>query len=243
MATILNSRQEAKLNMYGVVYNHCVLNQAIVDTNLACKNAVAAFGAVIGRINSAAELVGAVLTGIAVDKSVSKNDLAGKASHIAGLIYAWASETGNNTLKQAVNFSTSDLLKIKDGEIAARCRTIHDAGVADLDTLKDYGVSQAKLDALQAAIDGYETQVPKPRAAIADRATRKANIKQMFKDADAILVERLDKLVENFKADNPDFVKTYKNSRVIVDPKSKAKPDGESGGGGGDNSGNVTPPA
>lgn len=236
---ILEAKQEAKLNMYQVVRGHCDSNSTIVNTNLAFKNAVGEFGAKVAGIESAAELVSAVLTGIATDKTVSKETLSREASKIAGLIYAYAAKTGNNTLKQAVNFSFSDLKRLKDAEVAPRCQAIHDAGNDNLAALGDFGVTKPKLDALQALIDGYETHLPKPRTAIAERSTRKANIKQLFKDADAILVDQMDKLVEDLAADNPDFVKTYKSARKIVDPKSKAKESGDIG----DKAGNTNPPA
>ena len=90
-----------------------------------------------------------------------------------------------------------------------------------LTALKDYGVTGDKLTDLQKAIDNYARSVPKPR-------TVKANIRRYFKDADTILVEQIDKLVETFAEDFPDFVATYKSARVILDPKSKKKTNGTS---------------
>lgn len=234
----LDSRQEAKLNMYQVVQAHCDANTTIIGANIAFSNAFNDFKAKVAQISADAQKSSAVLTGIAADKSVSKQDLSRIGSQIAGLIYAFAAKTENNTLKQAVNFSVSDLSRLKDAEIAPLCQNIHDKGVENLDALKDYGITTAKLAELQTAIDGYTGHVPKPRSAITERATTKANLRQTFKQADAILVEQMDKLVENFTADNPDFVATYKSARVIVDPKTKAKqPNGDNVTGGN------TPPA
>ena len=215
---ILDARQEAKLNMYQVVQSLCDANTPIVETNKAFANALIEFKAKIAQIDVGTGLTSLVLTGIAADKSVSKQDLSVIATQIAGLIFAFAAKTGNNTLKQAVNFSTTDISKLKDGEIAPQCQNIHDSGVANLANLADYGVTTAKLDDLQTAINSYTGHVAKPRTAITERATTKANIKQYFKQADAILTEQMDKLVENFKADNPDFVSTYRNARIIIDP-------------------------
>lgn len=217
---ILDAKQEAKLNMYQVVQALCDANDGIVKTNIAFQSAFADFKAKIAQIVAAAEMTSSVLTGIAADKSVSKQDLSVIAAAIAGLIYAYAAKTTNNTLKQAVNFSLSDISKLKDAEIGPRCQNIHESGVANLAALADFGVTSGKLADLQTAIDAYAAQISKPRTAITERSTIKANIRQYFKDADAILVEQMDKLVIDFKTDNRDFVKNYKSARIIVDPAS-----------------------
>lgn len=220
---VIDKKQEAKFNMYDVVKTRCDDNTGIIDTNAAFKIAFADFKAIAGNIGSQAQLAGAVIIGIATDKGVSAAGLCALAAKIAGLIYAYAAKTGNNTLKQKVNFSKSDLKALKDAELAPVCQNIHEAGTANLAELADYGVTAAKLAELQTAITGYTAKVSAPRDAIVDRKVTKANIRQLFKDGDFILVEIMDKLVEDFADANPDFVKQYKSARIIIDPKSKSK--------------------
>jgi hypothetical protein len=220
---VMDSKQEAKFNMYQVVILRCDDNITIVDLNTAFKNSFADFKAISAQIGAKAQIAGAVITGIAANKSVSRNDLCSNAARIAGLIYAYAAKTGNNELKQAVNFSKTDLIRLKDGEHAPVCQNIHDAGIANKNALVDYGVTTEKLAALQAAIDGYTGEVARPRAAIVDRKVTKAQIKELFKQADAILTEQMDNLIEDFAADNPEFVAQYKAARIIIDPKTGKK--------------------
>lgn len=215
---ILDAKQEAKLNMYQVVQSHSDGNNRIVITNAGYLSAFNDFKAKVAQIVAATKLTSTVLTGITADKSVSKQELSQIGSRIAGFIFAYAAKTGNNTLKQAVDFSASDILRQRDAEIAPLCKNIHDLGVANLAELADYGVTTANLAALQTAIDSYTGQIPKPRAAVSERATAKANIKQYFKEADAILNEQMDKLAVNFKTANPDFVSEYTSNRIIIDP-------------------------
>jgi hypothetical protein len=244
---LLDARQEAKLKMYGVVTVRCDDNGDIIAGNLGFKTALEEFGTIVLDIGSHAQLAGAVITGIAVDKGASANTLCALAAKIAGLIYAYAAKTGNNTLKAAVNFSKSDLRALKDAELAPACRNVHGAGVANLAALKDYGVTAAKLAELQTAIDAYAAMVAGPRDAIVGRSVTKANIRDKFTKADFILRELLDKLIEGFAGDHPDFVAQYKSARKIVDPKSKAKENGEGdenakGGDGDDGNGGANNP-
>lgn len=243
---MLDARQEAKQKMYGVVRTLCADNSSIVDGNLGFKNAVAEFGGVVGQIDSAAQLVGTSLTGITMDKNVSKQDLIAETATMAGRIYAYAAKSGNNTMKQAANYSETDLRRLKDTELAPACQAIHDLAEANKAELKDYGVTAAKLTALQAKITAYAAAVPKPRSAIAGRKTTKEQIKQLFKTADAILAEQMDRLIDDFATDNPEFVAGYRNARMIVDPRTPPKPANPGGGnakGGEGGEGGENPPA
>jgi hypothetical protein len=227
---VIDKKQEAKLNMYHVVIVRCDDNITIVDLNIAFKNAFGDFKAIVAEIDAAAQQAAVVITGIAADKSVSAVNLREKAAKTAGLIYAYAAKTGNNELKQAVNFSKTDLKNLKDAELAPVCQTIHDSGQANLAALADYGVTTAKLAALQADIDAYTAQIAKPRSAIVDRKTTKAGLKEKFSRADAVLKEQMDRLIDDFAEDHPEFVAQYKNARIIVDAKSKPKTSGGTGG-------------
>lgn len=223
---ILTSRQEVKRNMYDVVIIKCEENISIISTYPALLAAYNEFKALVDNITAAAPLSAVITTGITADKLVSKTDLSQMTATIAGQIYAYAAKTENNQLRDSVDFSASQLRKLKDGEIAVRCQTIHDLGVANKGALTDYGVTDAKLTALQTAINNFAQNAQKPRSAITDRATVKANIRNYFAQADAILDDQMDKLVETLSADHPDFVSTYKNARIIVDEKTKKKPNG-----------------
>jgi hypothetical protein len=227
---VMDSKQEAKFNMYQVVIMRCDDNITIVDLNIAFKNAFTDFKAFAAQIGAKAQTAGAVITGIAADKGVSAKDLREIGARIAGLIYAFAAKTGNNELKQAVDFSKSDLKELKDAELAPVCQNIHDAGVANKAALADYGVTNEKLAALQTAIDGYTGEVARPRAAIVDRKVTKAQIKELFKQADAILTEQMDNLIEDFAESNAEFVAQYKAARIIIDPQTGSKPEDETGG-------------
>lgn len=231
MIKILNARQEVKLNMYDVVILKCDANSSIIAANPALSTALNEFKAVIENIRAATPSSAVITTGITEDKEVSKAALSELTATIAGQIYAYAAKTKNNTLKDAVNFTASQLRKLKDGETTARCQSIHDLGIENLSVLGDYGIKTATLAGLQTAISDYAQTVPKPRSAITDRATVKANLRQYFKDADAILKEQMDKLVEPLAKDHADFVSTYKNARKIVDPKTFKKDNGTTGGG------------
>lgn len=214
----MNKRNEAKLNMYRTVEDICEANSTVFSANVAFMAAFNAFKAKIVAIIEKIQQDSLVITGIAEDKRVSKVKLCGLAADTASVIYAFASTIGNNTLKMEVDFPVSKLSKMRDEVLAPNCQNIHDKGVENLAALQDYGVTQAMLDALQEAIDSYSSETPKPRAAISNRKAVAADLARLFDETDEILKERMDKLVEIFKASHPDFVKIYESARRIVAP-------------------------
>lgn len=232
---LLFSRQEAKLNMYEVVEMLGDENAALIAANPAFASGIAELKPVIADIKTLAQQTGENLTGIAADKKVNKTELCRIAGVMAGRIIAYANKTGDNTLKRAVDYSRSDLMKLKDAEVALQCQNIHDKASKFKTELADYGVTDAKLSELQTAINNYTPNVSLPRTAVIERSTIKVRVKEKFKQADQILTGQLDKLIDDFADTNPEFVTKYKKARIIVDPKTSSRGTGEGGTQGGGN--------
>lgn len=218
----MNANQEAKLKMYRTTESYCDANPTIVAANVAFQAAFNSFKANIKSIIDTAQADDVPLTGITADKNNSKQKLIQMTAETAGVIYAYAATVGDNTLKMAVSFTVSDLTRMREDSLAARCQSVRDAGAANLAALKDYGITQATLDNLQTQIDTYSADTPKTRTAISQRKTTTANLAALFDETDRLLKDRMDKLVLTFKAANPDFVQTYEATRRIIKPPSTA---------------------
>lgn len=214
----MNSQNEARLNMFRAVAKHCNDNPAIVATVPAFQTAATALNTTISSILTTAQLEAQVIKGIAQDKSELKKALCQQATDIAAAVYAFASGNNDNTLKQQVNYSLTDLLRIKDDLIGPVCTNIHDAANANIASLASYGITVASLASFMSAITTFITAVPTPRNAVSLRKAYITELKKMMKDADKILKEQMDKLIPNFNAANPQFVTAYKSNRVIIDP-------------------------
>jgi hypothetical protein len=218
----MNAKQEATLNMQRVVEQHLDANTIIIAVVIAFQAAyvkLKAFNAQIIALVSGQETA---RTGVAKDKHTSKNNLAEVALQISKPIRAYALETRNDTLRDEVDYKLRDLTRLRDDQIAPRCQMIHERGVANLDAVKDYGVTDAKLTALQNAINSYSAIVPKPRAARAERSIQTAALKEIFLQSEEVLIV-MDDLIDNFAAENPAFVETYKNLREIDKPPSRPR--------------------
>ncbi|HEX8369639.1 MAG TPA: carboxypeptidase regulatory-like domain-containing protein [Pyrinomonadaceae bacterium] len=218
----MDAKSGAKLNMYDAVKTACQANAATVATINAFKTAFDEFKDKIVAIKEVAQQKDLATTGAAQDKKARKKNLSQTAGLLARAIYAFAAATGDNTLKEQVNFTSNILLRTKDELLAPRAQNIHDLGAANLAALADYGVTAVKLTALQTAIDDFAEAAPKPRAAINTRSALKLSLKQLFAEADRILAERMDTLIGLFAETNPDFIAVYQSARLIVDAPTTA---------------------
>lgn len=222
---ILEKRQEAKLNSFDLLIEYFDENPLIVNENVAFKNAIDEVKPLITKVKEKAPQSAAATEGITTNKRNSKDIVVKKTVTICGSVYAFAAKNGNEEMKVAVDFSETDLNRLKDGELALRCQTIHDLALANKGALEEFGVTTAKLEELQTAITAYAQSVPKPRAAITNRSVIKAEIKQLFVQIDKIFDEQLDKMIETIAETHPNFAANYKAKRKIVDPNpNKKKP-------------------
>ena len=218
----MNATQEAKLNMYRATQQHCEDNAAIVATVPAFSTSFNSFKSKVAAIIATVQQEDLITKGVTIDKSEAKKTLCQLAADIAAPIFAFASANNDNRLKQEVNFSYSDLYKSKDDQLAPRCQNIHDASTTNLAALTPYGITAATLTTFQTTIDNYKTKVPTPRNAAALKATIRTNLRNLIKETDKVLKEQMDKTVVGFKTTNPDFTKTYKTNRIILDPSKTA---------------------
>lgn len=229
----MNALQEATLNMQRAVEQHLDANTTIIA---AVPAFVTAFNKVKGFNAQIADAAGAQetpRTGIAKDKGTSKSTLAETVLIVAKPTRAFAVDTDNNQLREEVNYTFNKLMRLRDDQIAPRCQVIHDLAATNLAALAPYGITPEKLENLQNKIDSYLAETPKPRTARADRSIKTANLTELFRESKKAL-KQMDDLIDNFAADHPEFVATYKNLREIDKPPSRPrKPENEEGGQGG----------
>jgi hypothetical protein len=221
----LNAKQEAKLNSFRATERH-------VDGNITLINKIPAFLANYNKIKTNiavvfnnAEEKSAALTGITAGKTNSRQIVSTKTVAIAGLVYTYAADIGDQTLRAEMNINQTRLKRTRDDELAPLCQFVHNRTAAHLAALVNYNITSDRLADLQTAIDNYSAETPKPRAAVSTRKTTNANIVATFKELDD-LFDRFDRQVESLTEEHPDFVRTYFSTREIVGPAARSKKPG-----------------
>ena len=213
----MTSRQEAKLNMYNAVVSYCGANSAIIASIPAFQSAFNDFQDIFESILETAQLESQNITGVAMDKTQLRTSVAEKTANVAAAVFAYAVSTNNNTLKERVNYSLTELLRLKDELLSPTCADISQAANDNIANLAPYNITAATLTDLNTTNGQYSLSVSAPRNAVSQRATYKTTIKNLFKEGDDILKKQMDKIALQFKTTNLEFYTTYLNNRVILD--------------------------
>lgn len=213
----MQKRQEDKLGMYDSVANHNIQQAKLIEERYpALHNGYRALNTTVAAIRSTAQLYKEATKGQTAVKNEQKAQMAAFNSQVAGAIFAWASDNKNTVLQEKVRYSITDLLKMRDEELVNANEMLYAMINENQANLIPYGISKDVADAYKLAMENYKSAVPAPRNAVAMRKAYKDKLKELFKEADNILKNKIDKLVLPLKKDNPEYWSAYKANRRIV---------------------------
>lgn len=211
------AKQEVKLGMYNVICSSLEAQTAIVENFTAFYQSFQRFKAKVNAISIIAQQEDLIILGFAQDKSHAKMRITAMGADIASLIYAYAVEINSPLLKNEVNYSLSKLRKTKDDLLPVRLKNIYERGVTHRSALEEYGINEQLLESFNDLIEAYKEKVPNPRRGVSTKKNVKSNMKLLFKEADEILKQQMDKRIVALKIQYPDFVSEYKSNRMLID--------------------------
>lgn len=234
----MNDVQENKVSMYLAVNRVLADNSSVWTTIVAFSDAAGLFGQKLDEIVGVVEHQETATTGVRADKLNAQDLMIERALSVGGAVFAYGSATNNQTLKESVDYTESDLKYVRDTISAERCTVIYTQATSIVADLADYGVTPAMLDELDERISDFVTLIPAPRVAITSRKGATSGLVDLIKEIDLVLKERLDKLMAQFKTTAPDFYTHYFNARLIAgarrnhdDDSDETNVDGETGTG------------
>jgi hypothetical protein len=162
------------------------------------------------------------------DKDTAKERLIDELTAKAGALFVFARKTGNGNLKAVTEVTRSGLERLRDPELLQKAKVILENFRENLEELKKNGMTDQSLADLDKAVNNFDTAIGKKDSKQAEGKASRKDLNEIFDEADDILKNDLDRLVELVKNDSPDFYNQYKAARVIKDlgqPKSNPQPD------------------
>jgi hypothetical protein len=135
---------------------------------------------------------------------------------------AWAAGNEDETTYKALNLVQSKIKKMPDEVAGPACLNIYNILNANSVALLPFGLSAAMLSELNTAISDYIAIVPLPANAINIRQTYTDNIIKSVRQGSSFLKRQIDNIVRSQININSDFVKSYFNSREIIDPPTNS---------------------
>ena len=211
----MTNRQTNKLSMAKAV-------QLIITTFTSILSSVAFVKVITDLENTVANIDGYAqaqskqTTGTSTDKDQVEDTAIAAAIAIIGPTRSYALAENNNTLYEALHYTSNGLKKTRDAVLINTLTLIRDTIQPLLPQLADYEITTAQVSALTTAIAAYQPLLAAPRAAISVKAAATNALVTEFETLDKVLT-RFDGLVEAKKATHPEFYSAYYTARVIVD--------------------------
>jgi hypothetical protein len=124
-------------------------------------------------------------------------------------------EKGDNELKARSNLRKYLLQNSRDTKIIQIAESVYETATHEAADLVIYGVQAETLTDLSKQIQDYKLAFGDREQSVAHRKTARLTLQDLFREADAILRNRLDRLMESFKTTHPDFYGAYHSGRRV----------------------------
>ncbi|HRB54271.1 MAG TPA: hypothetical protein PLD87_11400, partial [Bacteroidia bacterium] len=153
----------------------------------------------------------------ATDKSLIRKDLDDFSFGVMAPVKAWAVTQNNVTVKDEMDYSTSDLGKVKDDTYVDFLRHRRDIVSGLVPSLGGLGFTPALIVEWDLKISTYEASITDPRQAVINRALHTENLDKYIKEALNICNDVLDGFMVLFKgpAAFGDLYSKYVKAREI----------------------------
>jgi hypothetical protein len=165
--------------------------------------------------------------GTIADKEIAENGLIRELLVKANVLFLISQKNNNSSLKAISNVSESGLKKLRETALLQKARLILNSFKKNTAYLKDFSMNDDALAVFQGKIDQYDSALNIKNLSQAESKSARIKLKELFKAADLIVRNELDKAAELIRSEHPDFYKEYKAARIVKDfgqPKS-VKPD------------------
>jgi len=224
----MTQQEENKSNMYNAV-------EAVLKNSQSIIAEVPAFGEVhtdlislIGEIKGKnSELIGATEGKTSV-KSKAIEELITSVVPIASAVKAYATRNKLLELKATVDYSESKLRHLSHADIPVKIKSIKDAAQSVLAALANFGITEAKLNLVDAKLTALKSAVENKDVGFTDRSATREALTLLFDKADDLLQDEADELAEVLKETHLDFYNQYFAARKVKDlGSSHPKPDDE----------------
>lgn len=213
----LTKVQENKLTMYEGVETVFTENESIVMTLPSLVAKRIEFKGIIQSIKLKGGEKRDAIKGRAQTKYEAEDALVDAIIEIASPLYSYSRKIKNNEVMEICDITESKLRKLRDTELESRADAIQKKADELKAELADYNITAAMITDLQTKIAAYHTALGYRESGVATQAQATKTVTELIRQADEILNEDIDRLMERFRNTEPVFYGKYRSARVIKD--------------------------
>lgn len=155
--------------------------------------------------------------GKTADKTAKAEALITKVYRLTNGIYVYGVKSKNHSLMQDFKIGKGALNTLRDTDLPNKVSQILNTAETIKAELVRYGISQADITAVRDALEEYNAAFDAQAETMSATSANRAKLYDLFDQADAILHDEVDPLLELFVEKNADFYNQYQAARVIKD--------------------------
>ena len=214
----MDKRKINKKEMYDVVISYLNGKLSAWSSIPKVGEFLNQFTAVVAQIDTAQYAQQQAQVFLGKNKTQIKSMVAEKADILNDIVEAYALVTGNEKLRLQMSAGYSDLNRMRNADFIPAIKAIIKAVEDNIEVLTaEYGATREQVEGLKADFDAFLAINGQPRAYKVASVEATKSLEMLFDEADAILNDRLDKVINIFKRRDPGFYNGYLAARVIVD--------------------------
>nr|WP_320023513.1 hypothetical protein [uncultured Draconibacterium sp.] len=214
----MNKNQINKKEMYDAVSSYLDSKSALWASIPKVGEFKNEFTAVITQIDTVQYEQQQAQVFLGKTKTQIKSVVAEKADILNDSVEAFALITGNEELRVKMSASYTSLYRLRNADFIPAIKAIIEAVEANIRVLtREYGVTAEQVEGLKSDFDEFLAINGQPRAYKIASIEATKSLELLFNEADAILDNKLDKIMSLFKRRDPAFYNGYIAARVIVD--------------------------
>ena len=155
--------------------------------------------------------------GKALSKENIGEELCESIYEIGSALSLYAMSVGNVELKERVKFSKTELRRLRDTDLVRKGKEVNELAVTNGTSLGSYGITAERITAFGVMVNDYDAKLGDKEVSFADKTAARQELKDLFKAADTILKDEIDRYMEIIGGNSPDLYNQYKSARVIKD--------------------------
>ncbi|NVO08786.1 MAG: carboxypeptidase regulatory-like domain-containing protein [Bacteroidales bacterium] len=211
----MTGQEENRLSMYLTFKDYQASYTTITDPLPNYKENSVIFLSTVRQIQSFAGQQKVSKKGVTIGKNQLKETLTVMSADYFRKMGVYARFSNNAVLAQEVNISESKIRQAADTAVRDYAQIAYDCAQPIVATLANYGITAATQTQLLAAINAYNDSIGKPGAARTEGGQTTAQLKELFKTADAALAN-MDAAVEIVRLTHVNFYDGYHKARRII---------------------------
>lgn len=202
--------------MYQNVLSVVNAHQPVWNGVQSMVTAVDQLNGLLNTLQNKLNLQSTLTQGIRIEKDAYIDELTENMSILKKALFIYATETNNPSLRERHKESKSKLAALSSDRLQILCISI----LEDLDlyasALGTVGITPAHIQDFHDKVTNLESRRNSVRNAIRQRTVETGDIRELEKQINRLLIDRLDRFISFFKASNGSFFKNYRIARRVI---------------------------